>query len=313
MTMTTQADIFKDIQEGIIQPGIFYNLVCRATKHTLLKSNKNTNPISEQLTGLLDRQFIENSEHQVAVHNEAPEIKTRISEAILQRKNQARQAFNPNSIADNQRVNVNDLTRSTYSYISIMEEGKSDTYTKLYELERKLKDIKLKAFNLLIKFIEGNNNDIKNPNITPEKKKRAIELKSGNNKVLANFYSKAALLNENKQVADMLTKVTPISPPPQDKEGIQRQKEIYIERAFLQGKIDFNNKFIKENIQKIWFQQLRPTKFISTPEKENLILTNTYKKYRNETAKKYKKTNNGKWVENVSSGGRRRTRKRKYL
>jgi len=89
------------------------------------------------------------------------------------------------------------------------------------------------------------------------------------------------------------------------------------EIEFLKGKIEFNNNFIKNNIESSSWLALKPTRFITiaTIKKEVpkiKILTNTYKEYRNEIAKKYKRVN-GKWVENVNVGGRRTTRKRKIL
>jgi len=95
MTIITQAELFKDIEDGIIKPGIFYNLVCRATEHT----KKDFPNLTK--TDLLNTSYIENSNHSIKVHNEAGEIKNRISEAVLQRKNQAKQVFNNGKYRNN--------------------------------------------------------------------------------------------------------------------------------------------------------------------------------------------------------------------
>ena len=70
--------------------------------------------------------------------------------------------------------------------------------------------------------------------------------------------------------------------------------------------------FNKDDIDKMFTRISKPDLgFTTTAPISKKILTNNYKKYRNETAKKYKKVN-GKWVENVPvTGGKRKTRKRK--
>ncbi len=299
LTEITQADIFKDMKDGIIQPGIFYNLVCRPTEYSV-HGNGPTH-------GILNSQYIENSDRRVKVQNRVPGLNGRVSEAILQRKNQARQVYNPNNYFSDYSIIFNDKS-NIKEYVNILNTSETDTYMKLYVLERKLKDIKLKAFNYIIDRIKGMKS-LQEAGSSSDDKAISDSIEK-DNKILANFYSKGALLNENIQLVDMLSKISPITPPPTDKEGIQKQREIYIERGFLEGKIDFNNRFIKENIKSKWFQILSPGQFINKPERPIKILTNNYRKYRNETAKKYKKVN-GKWVENVSRGGRRRTRQRK--
>ena len=99
MTNTTQAELFKDVEDGIIKPGIFYNLVCRATNNTLY---------------ILDTKYIENSDHTIWVKNQKGEIKNRISEAVLQRKNQAKQMFNDKAKKENEGPKV--LTNNYKKY-----------------------------------------------------------------------------------------------------------------------------------------------------------------------------------------------------
>ena len=164
-------------------------------------------------------------------------------------------------------------------------------YTGLINLERIKKNIKLETFNYIINDIEDKtsilkyyiNTDDTSYSLFERYKQEIID----NKNILSNFYSKEALLAENKRLTEMIAKE--IDP-----------KEI----EFLKGKIEFNTNFIKNNIK-------NSNEFISRKRKEDPILTNNYKKYRKETAKKYKKVS-GKWVENVpATGGKRKTRKRK--
>ena len=89
MTTTTQAELFDDVQKGILKPGIFYNLICRTTDKTT-DGTLNT-------TGFLNIKAITNNKHRIQI-NKIGEVTNRISESILQRKNQAKKVFtiNPN-------------------------------------------------------------------------------------------------------------------------------------------------------------------------------------------------------------------------
>lgn len=80
VTIVWQSRLFKDVEEGLLEPGVFYNIVCRYTEHS-------TN------NGFLSVKYIEDSKHYIPVHSEAPEVRNRISEAILQREDQAREVF----------------------------------------------------------------------------------------------------------------------------------------------------------------------------------------------------------------------------
>lgn len=293
MTNTTQAELFKDVEDGIIKPGIFYNLICRATNNTLHTNAKNKN--SRRMDGILNKSYIENSDHTIGIKNQKDEIKNRISEAVLQRKNQAKEVFNNKAKSILNYSSLQDDKSDIFLYIRMIDGG---NYTEIYKLERIKKDIKLQAFNYIISRIEGLKEDLKDASLFPLSKKSYGNELLEKNKVLSNYYSKNALLADNKRVTGMLAKE-------------KDPKEI----EFLKSKIEFNNNFIKDHIEPSSWLSLKPTQFISTPEQKKeapTILTNNYKKYRNETAKKYKKVNN-KWVENVSTGGRRFTRKRKTL
>ena len=88
-----QSQIFKDIEDGLLQPGVFYNLSCRATENTLISKTISSLSNKKRKLGLLNTKYIENSNHSIPVHEESKEVKNRISEAILQRKDQAREVF----------------------------------------------------------------------------------------------------------------------------------------------------------------------------------------------------------------------------
>lgn len=84
MTIITQSELFNDVESGLIEnPGIFYNLVCRATTHT------------NEVTTLLNETHLGSLRTPISVHSQVNEEKNRIEESILHgRKNQARQVFN---------------------------------------------------------------------------------------------------------------------------------------------------------------------------------------------------------------------------
>jgi len=77
-TKTTQADLFKDIENGLLAPGVFYNLVCRATSAKRNEAHGLHNP---EING------------PIRVKNISGELKNRISESELQRKNQIRKVM----------------------------------------------------------------------------------------------------------------------------------------------------------------------------------------------------------------------------
>ena len=77
-TKTTQADLFKDIENRLLAPGIFYNLVCRATS---AKRNEVHGLHHPEING------------PIRVRNISEELKNRISESVLQRKNQIRKVM----------------------------------------------------------------------------------------------------------------------------------------------------------------------------------------------------------------------------
>ena len=77
-TKTTQADLFKDIENGLLTPGVFYNLVCRATS---AKRNNSRGLHNPKING------------PIRVKNISGELKNRISESELQRKNQIRKVM----------------------------------------------------------------------------------------------------------------------------------------------------------------------------------------------------------------------------
>jgi hypothetical protein len=93
MTSITQADLFKDVKAGLIKPGIFYNLICRKTEGT------------SETYGLLNTQYIDNSDHHIRVRKKIGEVKNRISEATLQRKPQAREVFRNATAKNYKKVN----------------------------------------------------------------------------------------------------------------------------------------------------------------------------------------------------------------
>jgi hypothetical protein len=67
------SDLFKDVEDGILQPGIFYNLICRATDNTVLGTLKK--PVN-----------VKGNEVFLPVTLLRPENKNRIGEAEKQRK-----------------------------------------------------------------------------------------------------------------------------------------------------------------------------------------------------------------------------------
>jgi hypothetical protein len=77
-TKTTQADLFKDIENGLLTPGVFYNLICRATS---AKRNNSRGLHNPEING------------PIRVKNISGELKNRISESELQRKNQIRKVM----------------------------------------------------------------------------------------------------------------------------------------------------------------------------------------------------------------------------
>jgi hypothetical protein len=301
ITNTTQADLFKDVEAGLIKPGIFYNLICRATGHTSHDKS------AERMDGILNKKYIENSDKTIKVKNQAGEIKNRISEAILQRKNQAKQVFNnkAKSISNYSSTIDEGYFEKIEYYINRMNDTSADTYTTLLDLERVNRDIKLDAFKMLVGLSDH-----------------------ANKKILSNFYSKNALLSENKKVTEAIANLNKmideldanvIKEPTQvisKNHGIKvidtkifRAKE---EINFLEGKIELNNSIINQ-IRTSWLSFLKPTEYMPQGSPDKLFfktLTNNYKKYRNETAKKYKKVN-GKWIENLTGGKCSLTKKKK--
>ena len=77
-TKTTQADLFKDIENRLLAPGVFYNLVCRATSAKRNEAHGLHNP---EING------------PIRVKNISGELQNRISESELQRKNQIRKVM----------------------------------------------------------------------------------------------------------------------------------------------------------------------------------------------------------------------------
>lgn len=79
-TKTNQSALFDDVKNGIIQPGVFYNLICRATENTEITGE-----------GLLKRNVNSQGKEIFSVHNMKEEIKGNIIEAEGHRKNQVKQ------------------------------------------------------------------------------------------------------------------------------------------------------------------------------------------------------------------------------
>jgi len=77
-TKTTQADLFRDVENGLLAPGVFYNLVCRTTG---AKRNEVRGLHHPEING------------PIRVRNVSEELKNRISESVLQRKNQIRKVM----------------------------------------------------------------------------------------------------------------------------------------------------------------------------------------------------------------------------
>lgn len=291
ITNTTQADIFKDVQDGIIQPGIFYHLACRASEHTFFKNKTNKSMNSIERSGLLDKKYIGTSTNPGKI---VREIKARISEAALQRKIQAQQVFNDKAkrITNYDKIKVDtNPTGIIIEYYDTMV-GLTD-YEKLYEIERKHKNIKLQVFNYILSDIETHKVKLKEPNLGKYRIETINNVINIDNNILSKFYSKDALLNENNRLTDIIANEN-------DPKEIQ----------FLKSKIEFNNKFIHDNIEHPLFSSF--LKLFRTNNQPK-ILTNTFKKYRAETPTEYNKAKNGKWIKRASTGGRRLTRKRKIL
>ena len=79
-----QSQLFEDMVNGLIKPGVFYNLVCRDTERTF-HSNLN-----KKKSGVLNSKYIENP---ILPSILVPEIKNRIGESEIHRKFQARNAL----------------------------------------------------------------------------------------------------------------------------------------------------------------------------------------------------------------------------
>jgi len=312
MTETSQADLFDDIEKGLIKPGIFYNLVCRSTNNTKEKTF-----FGNTTNSLLNVKYIEDSNNPIKAHNQVPEIKTRIIEAEHQgRKEQAKAYFNSISETLNNTSRVNksididpdDIINDYIRYIEYLK--REDRYETgkfmIYKTEQKYTNIKFITFKYLLFELQNIKQDLlKLQNIKKDlRNSKNIILEKENidkikniNETLSIYYSKKALLAENKEIADMIIK---------EKNELANDPS---KLAFLERKIALNNMFINKYIKpRSSSQPLNDplNEFVIPEEKEIKILTNTYKKYMNNTDKFYKKANNGHWIEIKNSLNKQR-------
>jgi len=130
------SEIFKDVEDGILQPGVFYNLVCRATDNTDISS--------------LKKVLNENGKEVILPPSQLrPENKDRIGEAEFQRRlverNQAE--------AGNERMKRNFTLKNNISNIDV-----EDYVTKLMTFTKRIHnffemDLLLKGDRSIIRYV----------------------------------------------------------------------------------------------------------------------------------------------------------------
>lgn len=102
LTNTTQAELFQDVKDKLLEPGVFYNLVCRATdakrnNRALHHPENYINPkieVVSEVTGKVEEKVLP-----IKVSEVSKELRNRISESVLQRERQARNALSPAAAA----------------------------------------------------------------------------------------------------------------------------------------------------------------------------------------------------------------------